>query len=514
MSKYRPLKDHLLSYTGNRWSTNFGEIEQILGFKLPASAWQYNAWWSNHLGRPVAGHAWLEAGFRTQGVNPQQGTVTFVRAPEMLSDANLTTKVPSENLSISRMTRGDEGDVEKVRRSPDLPPHVSGLSMAERNSETIALVSCGKLKRNVPSAAQDLYLSSLFQKSRCYAERTANRWYILSAEHGLVEPSTVIAPYDNTLKGKRRAERSVWARRVYEQICKKVNPTVNIVMLAGQDYCDGLVPLLRQRGHSVEEPLEGLPQGRRLARLDVLNNDAMRPRIAAPLDPMGDTAAGFYQQIDRLYDGLSGGRRLGDCTGRQDWPNRGVYFLFEPGEFRTPPYTGLRVVRVGTHAVSAGSANTFWKRLVNHRGTGNGGGNHRGSVFRRHVGRALMNCNPELYDVPSWSATERPSGDALEIEQKLESAVSAFMSNLTVLWLSIDDEPSKDSDRSFIERNSIALLSGLAYQTPSETWLGRHSDHERIRRSGLWNLDFVGGSVEPDFLIRLEKYVTATLYPA
>jgi hypothetical protein len=512
MSKYRPLKEFLLNCASDRWSANFSEIERILGFKLPASAWQYNAWWSNHLGRPVASHAWLEAGFKTQDVNLQQGTVTFVRSPAMLSGVNLSMMPPPPNQVLLSMTYGCQRADEWAGQVTNSSSHISDLSLSERSPETVALVSCGKLKRDMPSAAQDLYLSPLFKKSRCYAEGKANRWYILSAEHGLVEPSAMISPYDNTLKGKRRAERMVWVRRVYDEICKRTEPNVNIVMLAGHDYSDELVQLLRQRGHLVEEPLEGLSQGRRLARLDSLNSSAAGPSIATLLNPAMDIATEFYRQIDRLYDGLGGGRRLGNCTGHLHWPKRGVYFLFEPSELRTTPSSGLRVVRVGTHAVSAGSANTFWKRLSNHRGTGRGGGNHRGSVFRRHVGRALMNRDPELHDAPSWSAAERPSGDALESERQLEAAVSVFMANLTVLWLSIDDEPSKESDRSFIERNSIALLSGAAYQAPSDTWLGRHSDQERIRRSGLWNLDFINGTVEPEFLARLEKYVTATLH--
>src|SRR6266508_6085183 len=60
------------------------------------------------------------------------------------------------------------------------------------------LVSCVSEKRSAPSAARDLYVSSLFRKARAFVEAQHAPWFILSAEHGLVHPDTVIAPYDRT----------------------------------------------------------------------------------------------------------------------------------------------------------------------------------------------------------------------------------------------------------------------------------------------------------------------------
>lgn len=42
-------------------------------------------------------------------------------------------------------------------------------------------------------------------------------------------------------------------------------------MLAGERYRAGLIPFLRQRGFSVTVPLEGLPFGKQLQRLNELN---------------------------------------------------------------------------------------------------------------------------------------------------------------------------------------------------------------------------------------------------
>jgi len=65
----------------------------------------------------------------------------------------------------------------------------------------------------------------------------------------------------------------------------------------------------------------------------------------------------------------------------------------QAGSVSSPSSTGTsdgnRVVRVGTHGLKTGSTSTLWGRVHQHRDTREGGGNHRGSVFRLHVGQAL-----------------------------------------------------------------------------------------------------------------------------
>jgi len=57
-----------------------------------------------------------------------------------------------------------------------------------------------------------------------------------------------------------------------------------------------------------------------------------------------------------------------NCSGRLTWPYRGVYFFRESGENRVDTGPGPRVVRVGTHALKAGSATELWTRLPQHKG--------------------------------------------------------------------------------------------------------------------------------------------------
>ena len=106
-------------------------------------------------------------------------------------------------------------------------------------------------------------------------------------------------------------------------------------------------------------------------------------------DRLADTRR-FYDLLDRLEARIGGRRMLADCNGGMNWPNRGIYFFCEAGEARSSSGAGLRVVRVGTHGLKAGSRSTLWARLSQHRGTARAsGGNHRGSIFRLLIGIAL-----------------------------------------------------------------------------------------------------------------------------
>ena len=134
-------------------------------------------------------------------------------------------------------------------------------------SRRVGLVGCVKEKRAGAATAQDLYTSPLFIGRRRYVERTCDEWWILSAEHGLINPQEVIAPYDNTLKNASRRDRRAWADRVLRAIEQQIGPSAGdiVEIHAGSDYRDyGLVIGLLERGVSVENPTQGMRVGEQL----------------------------------------------------------------------------------------------------------------------------------------------------------------------------------------------------------------------------------------------------------
>ncbi len=226
---------------------------------------------------------------------------------------------------------------------------------------------------------------------------------------------------------------------------------------------------------------------------------------------------------DRFYDIMAllrrrcGERRLADCHGRMAWPRQGVYFFFEPGEVRGDGVSP-RCVRVGTHAVAAGAKTTLWNRLSQHRGTlKGGGGNHRGSIFRLHVGSALLARRDDLgCELQAWlQGNNAPSGVKAR-ESVAEQAVSAHIRAMPFLWVAAADDAGKHSIRAVIERNAIALLSqcgqhdGDGVDVPSAGWLGRVCAHPAVQASGLWNVRHVSDGYDPAFLDVLEQCAAGT----
>lgn len=83
--KYVALARYLLSSGQERIRMPFSEIEQLLGFALPVSAYRYAAWWSNG-GHPHS-EAWIHAGYKTERLNLKEKTVIFCRNDDSVKRA-------------------------------------------------------------------------------------------------------------------------------------------------------------------------------------------------------------------------------------------------------------------------------------------------------------------------------------------------------------------------------------------------------------------------------------------
>ncbi|MBC6445166.1 MAG: hypothetical protein GDA50_07045 [Alphaproteobacteria bacterium GM202ARS2] len=223
----------------------------------------------------------------------------------------------------------------------------------------------------------------------------------------------------------------------------------------------------------------------------------------------------FYDLLAVLSQRLGGARRLCACEGRMDWPQRGVYFFYEADEERQQSGSGLRLVRVGTHALTSGSKTSLWNRLSQHRGQArSGGGNHRGSIFRLLVGTALI----KRYDLSghhgasTWGRGSSAPRDIRQDEQEIEQRVSAVIGAMPFLWLAVEDDANPESQRGTIERNAIALLSNHSKQAidpPSADWLGLDCNRPLVRQSGLWNQNHVDESYDPSFLDTFARLIDA-----
>jgi hypothetical protein len=357
-----------------------------------------------------------------------------------------------------------------------------------------ALISCSKSKGGHSDVARNMYISPLYRKSVMVAEGWGLSFSILSAKYGLLDPEEIVEPYDLTLKGASKHFKSEWARKVDAQIRNSIDPKKHLVVLAGDDYYAPLTEAGADSPLNFYVPMRGLSLGNRLVFLNQCIRIRRRRRaIARSYEMFSQLAA--RRGLHKLRDILA-----------EELPKQGVYFFFDDNEPTTFSSSIPRLVRIGTHGVSAGSVATLRNRLRTHLGTRAGAGNHRASVFRLHVGRAIIERDLLEKDFPNWGKGQSAPKEITEREAALEAKVSEYIGNLRVLFVPVLDTAGTGSMRATIERQFISMFTEnlCALEESSPAWLGRFSDKASIRDSGLWNIRDVGSEYDPKFIPLLD----------
>ena len=80
MSKYAPLTGYLSSSGMDYILMTFAEVEEVIGDKLPRSAFEYRPWWSNNPSNHVNADSWLRAGYKTADVDMVERKLAFRKA--------------------------------------------------------------------------------------------------------------------------------------------------------------------------------------------------------------------------------------------------------------------------------------------------------------------------------------------------------------------------------------------------------------------------------------------------
>jgi len=138
----------------------------------------------------------------------------------------------------------------------------------DSREQRIGLVGCVKQKADTPQPAATLYTSTLFRGRVRYVERSCDRWFVVSTLHGLVDPTTILAPYDVTLTGASRERCRQWSQLVLRQLHDTLGDlgAYSFEIHAGASYRDfGLSVGLNEAGATVTVPAAGLKMGPQLA---------------------------------------------------------------------------------------------------------------------------------------------------------------------------------------------------------------------------------------------------------
>ena len=81
LQEYKKLYTHLCGLQVKEWKTTFGEIESIIGFRLPDFARKDRGWWANKelVNGILITSLWIEAGWKTAEVDMDAETLIFVK---------------------------------------------------------------------------------------------------------------------------------------------------------------------------------------------------------------------------------------------------------------------------------------------------------------------------------------------------------------------------------------------------------------------------------------------------
>jgi hypothetical protein len=176
----------------------------------------------------------------------------------------------------------------------------------------------------------------------------------------------------------------------------------------------------------------------------------------------------------------------------------GIYILFEMDELA---HNGERIVRIGTHRGDGNLYNRLKEHFINE--------NKDRSIFRKNIGRAILNKNNdeyiELWEIDLQEIKNRKIyGHRLNIEKQneIEKYISAYIqSNLSFAVIEVQDK----NQRLYFESKLISTVSRCDVCHASKEWLGNYSPKDKIVESGLWLVNEL--YKEPFTEEELEKFI-------
>jgi hypothetical protein len=161
-------------------------------------------------------------------------------------------------------------------------------------------------------------------------------------------------------------------------------------------------------------------------------------------------------------------------------PKNGIYIMFEKNE---KSHGMDRIVRIGTHTGKDQLRSRLHQHFINE--------NKDRSIFRKNIGRALLNKSKDPIiieweiDMTPAEARQKFVVDKIRLSQ-VEKQVSEYIQkNISFVTIQVNDK----NTRLDFESKIISTLSNCKECRPSKNWLGLFSTKEKIRESGLWQVN-------------------------
>jgi len=177
-------------------------------------------------------------------------------------------------------------------------------------------------------------------------------------------------------------------------------------------------------------------------------------------------------------------------------PENGIYFFYEQGESWGHGGNSPRIVRIGTHREG-----NFRSRIADHfllsetkmRFDVTKSPPHDRSIFRKHIGRALLNRDHDPYlavwniDLMTKEALKQHAHlRQIDRERQIEAEVTRILrQHFSFRFIVLEGQAERMGSRG-LEASLIGTIARCDVCNASNTWLGHHSPIEKVQQSGLW----------------------------
>jgi hypothetical protein len=130
--------------------------------------------------------------------------------------------------------------------------------------KTLVIIPCGKSKvwsldpKTGPTKAKDAYTGAPFKVNKEYAEKFGDRWIILSAKYGFIDPDHIIQDYNVTFKDPSSNPINVTKLKEQAEAFTEFN---RVVALGGKDYTSIVEQVFKGQNKILVTPTKGMQLG-------------------------------------------------------------------------------------------------------------------------------------------------------------------------------------------------------------------------------------------------------------
>jgi len=181
---------------------------------------------------------------------------------------------------------------------------------------------------------------------------------------------------------------------------------------------------------------------------------------------------------------------------RERLPENGIYFFYEKGEVWGHGENQPRIVRIGTHREGNFRSRISEHFLLNDAKMNFGATRpppHDRSIFRKHIGRALLNRSHSPY-LGVWNIDFMKRENLrqyahlrdIEKERRIEAEITRLLREEFSFRFVVLEGQAARMGSGGLEARLIGTVARCDTCQPSPDWLGQYSPEEKIRQSGLW----------------------------